>query len=104
MHKLLETYDLVLNQVVEALKQNLDDRLIAVVLFGSRARGEAQEESDWDLLIIARHLPPRPFQRHRYLKGMLPAIWRGCVSLLAKTPEESGPRVRPLAVCRGRIG
>jgi hypothetical protein len=28
----------------------LGDRLIAVVLFGSRARGDADPASDWDLL------------------------------------------------------
>ena len=35
------------------------DRLVAVVLFGSRARGEGSETSDWDLLVIAEGLPPR---------------------------------------------
>lgn len=77
-----------LEPVIEALKEHLDGRLVAVVLFGSRARGEAEEHSDWDLLVIARDLPPRPFRRYRVLKAMLPLPWRGCISLLAKTPEE----------------
>ncbi len=88
MDRLPQTLESLLNQVVEALKQELDDSLIAVVLFGSRARSEAREESDWDLLVIAHDLPPRPFQRHRFLKQMLPSTWRGLISLLAKTPEE----------------
>lgn len=74
--------------VIDALKQALSDNLVAVVLFGSRARGEADENSDWDLLVIARHLPEKPFKRHLYLKKMLPDIWRGQVAILAKTPEE----------------
>ena len=74
--------------VLAALKQGLGDNLVAIVLFGSRARGEADEASDWDLLLIARNLPRKPFQRHLHLKRMLPADWRGRVAMLAKTPEE----------------
>jgi predicted nucleotidyltransferase len=78
----------VLGQAVEALQRGLGDRLISIVLFGSRARGEAREDSDWDLLVLARDLPSRLFQRHRILKQMLPAAERGRISLLAKTPQE----------------
>lgn len=77
-----------LDEVVAALKRGLGDRLIAVVLFGSHARGEAEAESDWDLLVLARDLPARVFPRHRFLKQMLPAMWRGSISVLAKTPTE----------------
>jgi predicted nucleotidyltransferase len=74
--------------VIDTLKQALGNNLIAVVLFGSQARDEADESSDWDLLVIARHLPEKPFQRHLYLKEVLPDTWRGQVAMLAKTPEE----------------
>ncbi len=85
------TYDKAVKQmaaVLSALKRGLGDRLVAVVLFGSRARGEAEETSDWDLLLIARDLPQKPFQRHLHLKRMLPDDWRGQVAILAKTPQE----------------
>jgi len=82
--------------VVAALRQRLGDDLVAVVLFGSQARGEADETSDWDLLIIARRLPEKSFQRHLYLKAILPPDWRGRVSLLAKTPEEFEARLPAL--------
>ena len=79
---------LVVDQAVEALERQMGHHLVAVVLFGSRARGEAQEGSDWDLLVLARDLPLRLFQRHRFLKQMLPPADRGRISLLAKTPQE----------------
>lgn len=77
-----------LNGVVSELREGLGEDLVAVVLFGSRARGEAHEGSDWDVLVIARRLPGRTLERAIRLKQMLPPEYRGEVSLLAKTPEE----------------
>lgn len=57
-----------LTDVVTALKQGLGDHLVAVLLFGSRARGEAHAASDWDLLVIAHNLPGRIWERHIRLK------------------------------------
>lgn len=74
--------------VIAALEQGLGDELVAIVLFGSRARREADKSSDWDLLLIAEDLPQKPFPRHLHLKQMLPPLWRGKVALVAKTPEE----------------
>jgi predicted nucleotidyltransferase len=74
--------------VVSALRDGLGDDLVALVLFGSRARGDAHEESDWNLLVVAGQLPQRTFQRHLHLRWMLPPLWRGQVSILAKTPAE----------------
>jgi predicted nucleotidyltransferase len=70
------------------LRQRLGSRLVALVLFGSRARGDAADGSDWDVLLISAHLPPKPFERHLYVKQLLPTSWRSSVSVLAKTPEE----------------
>ncbi len=75
-------------RAVEALRAGLGDRLVAVVLFGSRARGDAREESDWDLLVIANDLPPGVLERQFVLSHALPPGIRGAVSVLAKTPEE----------------
>ena len=88
MDRSSQAHEELLDRVVEALKRQMGHRLVAVVLFGSRARGEAQEGSDWDLLVLAHDLPPRLFQRHRSLKQMLPPAERGRISLLAKTPQE----------------
>jgi predicted nucleotidyltransferase len=78
----------VLEPVIAALQKELGNRLVAIVLFGSRARGDYRPDSDWDLLVVAQKLPEKPFQRHLYLKGVLPDDWRGKVALLAKTPAE----------------
>jgi predicted nucleotidyltransferase len=73
---------------VHALQQGFGEKLVAVVLFGSRARGDSRAESDWDLLVIARDLPQRQMERYRKNKQMLPPTWRGRISILAKTPDE----------------
>jgi predicted nucleotidyltransferase len=70
------------------LAKGLAERLVAMVLFGSRARGDASEASDWDLLVIAEGLPARTFDRNLQLKQLLPPEWQGRVSILAKTPEQ----------------
>jgi predicted nucleotidyltransferase len=86
----------VLGPALEALKTALGERLLAVVLFGSRARGEASAGSDWDLLVLAEGLPAKPFDRHLFLKRQLPPDCRGAVSLLAKTPQEFEASLPPL--------
>lgn len=82
-------------QAVEALRAALGERLVAVVLFGSRARGDAHPDSDWDLLAIAEELPEPYFERHILLRRILPPEAAG-VSLLAKTPQEFESYLPPL--------
>ena len=77
-----------LKPVLSGLKKGLGDRLAAVALFGSRARGDAMPQSDWDIFVLAEGLPDKPFRRHLLLKRMIPPRWRGKVSIIAKTPEE----------------
>ncbi len=75
-------------QIAASLRAGLGDRLVAVILFGSRARGEASASSDWDMLVIAEGLPKKAFERRALLKLSLPPRYRGAISVLAKTPEE----------------
>ena len=74
--------------VISALQRQIGADLVAIVLFGSRARGDHRPDSDWDLLVIADRLPARIFPRHLYLKRLLPPPWSGQVAILAKTPAE----------------
>jgi len=57
------------------LAKGLTERLVAMVLFGSRARGDASEASDWGLLVIAEGLPARTFDRNPQLKQLLSPEW-----------------------------
>ncbi len=41
----------------EILDRLVDERIAKIILFGSVARGEANEESDIDLLVMTRSLP-----------------------------------------------
>lgn len=82
--------------VVKAWKESLGDTLVAIVLFGSRARGEALPDSDWDLLVIAKTLPEKILRRNRFLISLLPRNWRPRVAVLAKTLEEFESSLPPL--------
>jgi len=88
MSGLKETVSREITPVVRALQKGLGKKLVAVVLFGSRARGDAKEESDWDMLVIAKDLPKRQMERYSKTKEILPQKWRGQISILAKTPDE----------------
>jgi predicted nucleotidyltransferase len=82
--------------VVNALRVALDERLIAVVLFGSHARGDAEEDSDWDLFVIARGLPESDWDRHLLFIDALPSDCRSGTSILARTPNEFEKRITSL--------
>ena len=43
----------------ENLVKRLGDRVVAVALFGSRARGEASEKSDFDFFVVVRDFDER---------------------------------------------
>ena len=76
-----------LKHLVRHLQQILDKRLDAVVLFGSRARGTSQHESDWDLLIVVHDLPTSPLQRWQWFHKQTDQLPPD-TDILLKTPEE----------------
>ena len=60
--------------LAERVRCVLGDRVRKIILFGSRARGEARPESDFDLLVVLRELAPveaRPVRLslYRALRG-----------------------------------
>lgn len=85
--------------VLQALHRALGDDLVAVALFGSRARGDATPESDWDLLVIAHHLPARPLARHFHLKSRLPEEW----SNIRRPPRNGDKRMNRSGDCGRRL-
>src|SRR6266478_3167054 len=79
-HVLTDPY---LDEIVVVLKSYDPERII---LFGSRARGEADEDSDYDLIVIKR--TDRPFlDRLRDMVPYLRQITRPA-EILVYTPEE----------------
>lgn len=54
---LKEAFDEIVGRTVAAIQAVYGDRLVSVVLYGSVARGTMRDNSDVDLLIVARGLP-----------------------------------------------
>ena len=76
------TIDPSLDEIVRLLQDYDPERII---LFGSRARGDADEHSDYDLVVIKR--TTRPFlQRMRGMVPYLVAFGRPA-EILVYTPE-----------------
>lgn len=92
---LLEPFRTPLRLATEAWRETLAKRLVSLVLFGSLARGDAGEQSDIDLLVIAEGLPSSLADRRRPLVEEwrrvqaardLPSVeW----NLVVKTPAEA---------------
>lgn len=81
--------------VVRKLTDAFGSKLKAVVLFGSRARNEAQENSDHDLFLVVEGLPKSRLDRLREIRN---ATWDAPIRIntIAKTPEEVEQNLTPL--------
>jgi uncharacterized protein len=77
-----------LKEAVDCYKEFLGERLVSIVLFGSRARGDANEGSDYDFFIVARGLPLKPFKRKLFIRTPLKGQFKEKLCIIAKTPEE----------------
>ena len=75
-------------KVVDCFKEYLGKNLVSIVLFGSRARGDARQASDYDIFIIAKDLPVKPFRRLLSIRYPLKGQFEEKLSIIAKTPEE----------------
>lgn len=73
-----------------------------VILFGSRARGDWLEESDYDFVVVSErfqgvHFVSRPVELYKY--------WHGHpgVELLCYTPEEFDRKRRQITIVREAV-
>ncbi|HZT89691.1 MAG TPA: nucleotidyltransferase domain-containing protein [Stellaceae bacterium] len=57
--------DVVVRRLRPALLELYGDRLERIILFGSRARGDAREDSDYDVAVFLRDLGDRWPERER---------------------------------------
>jgi predicted nucleotidyltransferase len=54
-------------EFVDSVRQQFDGQVVSVLLFGSRARGEAEPDSDMDLLVVMSDAGPEIRRAIRYL-------------------------------------
>jgi predicted nucleotidyltransferase len=82
-------------KLVSQLKKAFGSRLRAVVLFGSRARGEVSPEKDHDVFLVIDGLDGNPLRRQNEVRL---AIWDipFRINTIAKTPEEVDRNLTPL--------
>lgn len=79
-------------QIENAQMDEIVDRIVKlvhpqkIILFGSRARGQARADSDIDILVITESSEPR-YRRSRVLYGALRNI-RVPMDIVVYTPEE----------------
>ena len=78
----------VLRPLVHSLQTGSGRNLMALVLFGSRSRGEARKGSDWDIFLLCRSLPSSPMKRYAHLRELCKEDLKIGVSFLAKTKRE----------------
>lgn len=95
-HEYDEGVDAVLEKELERYKDVLEARfgeaLVALVAFGSQAQERARPESDLDLLIVIRDLPPRRLDRRRLLGPLAHEVsdhFANTVSAVLLTPTEA---------------
>ena len=55
----------ILKRFRAAVNEIYGDRVVRVVLFGSRARGEAEPDSDYDVAVFLREMPDRVAELYR---------------------------------------
>lgn len=95
---------LILQKIVDCYKDYLSNHLVSIVLFGSHARGDAKETSDFDLFIIAEELPVKIFQRMLFVRKPLKGQFAERICIIAKTPEEVLKDLPPLFLDLGLDG
>lgn len=64
-------------EIARRLRERYGEALERLVVFGSRARGDATEESDLDVLVAVRFLPGTAIEEER-------AIWRIAESVMSE--------------------
>jgi predicted nucleotidyltransferase len=88
-------------RVRDACLERFGPDLVALVVYGSAARGKVREYSDLDLLVVARGLPAEHGERNRIGgeidRALRPRLeefaaqtgWNPYLSFLFRTPEEA---------------
>lgn len=84
--------DPVLRRFCDALQEAYGDRIERIVLFGSRARGEAHSDSDYDVAVFLKGMSDRRAEE-RCLSNLVSELW-----------DETGDDVQAVAFPAGSYG
>jgi predicted nucleotidyltransferase len=85
--------------LIQSLSRSFGSCLKTVVLFGSRARGEALPGSDHDIFLVVEGLAANPLGRTRQMRGAISDCltdFPGAINLRGKTPLEFEADLTPL--------
>jgi hypothetical protein len=85
-----------LDEVVQHFRALLQERLVGLVLYGSRARGDARADSDVDLFLLAEGLPEDLWERGRLLRFRSAQPRQPDLGIRALTPREYARDLSPL--------
>jgi predicted nucleotidyltransferase len=85
-----------LDELARHFRARLGEDLVGVVLYGSRARGDARPDSDLDLMIIADRLPEDGFDRAFTVRPPRGNFTDPEVSVRALTPAEYERDIAPI--------
>jgi uncharacterized protein len=88
------TDDQILRRLRAALNELYGDRIERVVLFGSRARGDAHEASDYDIAVFLKDLTDRWREFHRLADLRTDILADTGVFIEARPFREGGYRER----------
>lgn len=80
--------DPVMHAFTSAVRGRLGDRLHRIVLFGSRARGDAQDNSDYDVLIIVDRRSPEVRQHILEIEADLMDQYGALIATILRTDDE----------------
>jgi len=90
----------VLSEVVEKMRKKFEDKLIAIILFGSYAKGKATRYSDLDLLLVVKDLPEKKIERFDIIVDIILYFLKKYgirISPILVKPEELSPKfINPL--------
>ncbi len=90
-----------MEHLASAVRDQMGEDLVSIVLCGSFARGQIGEGSDVDILIIARNLPSSSLDRQVFSNKILLKVeeplrkklqgtgWFPYISVILKTPDEA---------------
>lgn len=89
-------YEKYIEQLTKQLQQNIGDRLLYVGLQGSYLRGEANEDSDIDIMVVIDGLKVSDMDLYREAIGRLEQVEKSCGFIVGK---EELAHWNPLEIC-----